>query len=655
MSESLVKIKEIIKNNQLKNDEFRHFVLQGGAGSGKTESLKDIISYISENFPNKKVACITHTNVASNEIESRVGSNPNFTFSTIHSFLTSLISNFNKNIKEVIHIIYCIEKVNEEDHKLYKKSLEKFNSKQFTINNKNGEPPIKKRDYDQNPSKYNLELNQKIEILNKQINKIIQSKNYKDISYSQTRFDSLDNMSYSHDSLLIIAYELCNKFKILPKIISDKYDFIFIDEYQDTNEIIIDLFLNLLPANKDTTIGMFGDSMQGIYDDGIGDLNEKIKIERINKEDNYRCSQEVIKFINHIRTDEIEQKLALKKGEEIEDRSGKVTFYYSIYGNKPTTYSSSHDKNNYLSKLETIINEVKKKFNGDKPKILMLTNKSISQEVGFSNLYSTFSNRYTEVKEEIEKELSKLLVSDLVELCRLYTIKKFNPIILHLKKNGFQINSVQDKQTISSHFKYLLNEDISISEAIDYSIENKIINESDTYKNYINKKNLYIKEFNDNEENLKLEHLFKNGSNTRKRLMDNHNLEISDEKFNEFSKSLKKKDFYIDLFSKKMKLYEAINYYNYLNEETEYITMHKTKGSGIQNVIVILDEYFWNKYNFKSIYDSSIESSKRIKNQKLFYVASSRTINQLSIIRLIKDKSEESIMKEYFKECEIVE
>lgn len=81
--------------------------------------------------------------------------------------------------------------------------------------------------------------------------------------------------------------------------------------------------------------------------------------------------------------------------------------------------------------------------------------------------------------------------------------------------------------------------------------------------------------------------------------------------------------------------------------------MHKTKGSGIENVIVVLDEYFWNKYNFKSIYDSSIDENKRYENQKLFYVASSRTINNLAIVRMIENEKEVEIMKKYFRNCKI--
>ena len=131
------------------------------------------------------------------------------------------------------------------------------------------------------------------------------------------------------------------------------------------------------------------------------------------------------------------------------------------------------------------------------------------------------------------------------------------------------------------------------------------------------------------------------------------NEEITEEEFNDFEKALKKKTFYIDLFSHRLKFNEVINYFKYLNEETEYITMHKTKGSGIENVITILEEYFWSKYNFKSIYDTSVNSEIRYKNQKLFYVASSRAIKNLAIVRLIEDENEETMLMDYFKKCEI--
>ena len=87
-------------------DNKKSFVLQGGAGSGKTETLKELLIYINQTNPKAKVMCITHTNVAVNEILSRTGNA--FPVSTIHSFLNSLIKDYKKNIHTVIGELFYI-------------------------------------------------------------------------------------------------------------------------------------------------------------------------------------------------------------------------------------------------------------------------------------------------------------------------------------------------------------------------------------------------------------------------------------------------------------------------------------------------------------------------------------------------------------------
>lgn len=111
--------KEIIPIEQIKNciRNKQSFVLQGGAGSGKTETLKQTLEFISENFPTKKIACITHTNLAVDEIKSRVIGD--YTICTIHSFLYSLIKNFKKNIHQVIFEIFKINKIDRQDLMTY--------------------------------------------------------------------------------------------------------------------------------------------------------------------------------------------------------------------------------------------------------------------------------------------------------------------------------------------------------------------------------------------------------------------------------------------------------------------------------------------------------------------------------------------------------
>ncbi|MCF6142346.1 AAA family ATPase [Flavobacterium sp. K77] len=654
MSNAIEQIKTIIESNQLKDETFKNFVLQGGAGSGKTESLKELISFISDKYPDAKIACITHTNVAVDEIKKRVGDK--YDISTIHSFLNSLIKNYKRNIKQILNHIFCLSEEEITNHDDYKKRYEKYSKKTFLINNKISAKVIGKRDYDKGPEIFNFDLLSKIKSLNEQIVQIISEKDQNTIGYNETKFDSFEDLTFSHDSLLTIAYKLCEKYDLLSKIISDKYDFIFIDEYQDTNPLIINLFLGLLPKSKKTTIGLFGDSMQGIYDDGIGDVNQLIEsraLHKVDKDDNYRCSVGVISFINQLRNDSIEQKLALKIGENETNRNGKTKLFYKIIGKKPNAFSSQEDKQLYVDQLNSFIIEIKNELKFSASKLLMLTNKSISSELGFSNLYNTFNDRFTDVKDEIEKELAKIQILEIVELTNYYNSKNYNPLLVALKKNGFVIKTIEDKEKVTNCFGELTKGTKSLSETLQYCYENKLIRKSERAANYEKNKNKFLAEFNGNQNFLDLETLYCEGINTVSRLQKDKDIEISQEKFDDFIYNFRKKKFFEELFSEKIKLKDVFNYINYLNEESDYITMHKTKGSGIENVIVVLDEYFWNKYNFKSIYDDSAAQERRLMNQKIFYVACSRAIKDLVIIRLVEDESEENMLLEYFKNCEI--
>lgn len=344
---SIEKIKEVIDNNQKPQLKFENFVLQGGAGSGKTESLKKTLEFITENHPDKKGVCITLTNVAVEEIKARVGEKNNFIVSTIHSFLNDLIKDYKKNIHEVIFEIFKVEKIireeliagdneteyNKNEHENFKKLNGKHSRMLFTTTGDKTPKVTGKREYDKEPILYNTQLNQDIEKLNEIILTEIKAIDYNKVRYNETRYNNFKELSFGHDELLHITSLLFKKHELLGKIVSDKFDFILIDEYQDTNEKIVDIFLNSIPKNNKTTIGFFGDSMQGIYDDGIGDVEREIKegkLIKIEKEDNFRCSDKVIDFINTIRNDGLKQELVLKDLETVVDRKGDVKLYYTI-------------------------------------------------------------------------------------------------------------------------------------------------------------------------------------------------------------------------------------------------------------------------------------------------------------------------------------
>src|SRR5208283_5462960 len=81
-------------------DQRRSFLLEAGAGAGKTYSLIQALRYLIEQQGSKllrqhqHVACITFTNVAVEEIQSRTDRHQAVLSSTIHAFCWSMIKDF---------------------------------------------------------------------------------------------------------------------------------------------------------------------------------------------------------------------------------------------------------------------------------------------------------------------------------------------------------------------------------------------------------------------------------------------------------------------------------------------------------------------------------------------------------------------------------
>lgn len=94
----------------------KSFVLSGGAGSGKTHSLKEVINSIYGSNPNAKIACITFTEVASNEIAERCkNTDRNLWVSTIHKFLWENIKNYKPQLKKELIELIKADKISYHD------------------------------------------------------------------------------------------------------------------------------------------------------------------------------------------------------------------------------------------------------------------------------------------------------------------------------------------------------------------------------------------------------------------------------------------------------------------------------------------------------------------------------------------------------------
>lgn len=330
MGEELKQIMQHIHDNH-------HFLLSGGAGSGKTYTLVQAIKQIISEYPTALIACITYTNAAVKEIESRVN-HENLRVSTIHDFLWNCIGNFQNELRDSI-----IELINNE-------KLPRVTNVAIPVDN----------------------------------SLFIKDGNVLPIQYKE--YVRIKDGIISHDEVIMVASYMFAKYPKLCDIVTGSYPFILIDEYQDTNPLVIDIFLNYFAkhTSRQCRIGFFGDSMQAIYDDGIGDIDLYKypigSVYEVKKEQNRRSPKAVIDLANNIRLDDLTQ----HPSEDItapnmldgQIKAGRVLFLYSQIDSV-----SIDNVRSYLIK-----NEGWNFDNIQGTKELNLTHNLISEKAGFHTL-----------------------------------------------------------------------------------------------------------------------------------------------------------------------------------------------------------------------------------------------------------------------------
>ena len=130
--------------------------------------------------------------------------------------------------------------------------------------------------------------------------------NYKKMAHIYDKYQNylLNNNLIDFDDLLLLTYEILNKNEDLTKEISNKYQYIMVDEYQDTNEIQLLLLKKLCSTHNN--ICVVGDDDQSIY--GFRGANHKniLEFERdfnakvIKLELNYRSTNQILNAANSL-------------------------------------------------------------------------------------------------------------------------------------------------------------------------------------------------------------------------------------------------------------------------------------------------------------------------------------------------------------------
>ena len=586
----LEKIAKCIEDNN-------NFLLSGGAGSGKTYSLVQTINLIKEKYDNKTIACITYTNVAVNEIKERVINNKDFVVSTIHDFLWENIKNYQNELKNCL-----VELINSEEIKVKEKNIS--------------------NDYFKN------------------IN--IQYKEYLDIAKG----------IISHDEVILVSNKMYRDYKVLCDILKDKYDFILVDEYQDTSKLVIEILLDSLKkSNKKNIIGFFGDSMQSIYNDGVGDLDTYIsnkEITEVQKIQNRRNPINVINLANIIRTDGLRQEPSKdQKAPNMEDgkvKLGEIKFIYSDY-----VIDYEELKNNKVFKDW--------KFENSKnTKELDLTHNLIAARAGFGNLMEIYDkDPILQLKRELIKEIKDdeiidenatfeeiisrypkmnnkvLLIKSDEEKNKLFNMIKDQPF-KKIRKMYFSKDSLIDDKKLSSEEverkgrkrDSLIGQLFKIQKLIrlyDAKKYNEFIKIIDYPIHRIEDKKLVNEKIN------KLKETQKDTIEEMINLADQLEIVKKDDNFNLF---IENNEYLYDRV-KELPYSEFENLFNYIEGYTPFSTQHKVKGAEFDNVLVILDNGRWNQYNFQNLFTLGGNEKVLKRTQKIFYVCCTRAKEKLYV------------------------
>ena len=324
---------EIKKNNK--------HLINAPAGSGKTTYKREQLKSICLNSPKSKILCITYTNRAADELKKNLDSE-NITVNTIHSYINDLISPFYSH-KETLDLYWEIygQKINER------------------IMN------VANDDHIRESNEHYIERYG-------ELTENIIRKNLSTVSYGEMPFTSLYTGKLSHDDLLMFANRLIKRYPVLLRKIGDKYNYIFIDEYQDTSGYILDIFYDAVKDRESVQLYLLGDRMQQIYQNYDGSFEEKLKefdtSDRL--EINFRSIERIVSILNKIYNDRFfEQQPSENNIGVTPDVAPQVIFTSNV--------------KDLVCKLQNTYPEIL---------TLYLMNKEKYEEIGANNLYHAYEN-----------------------------------------------------------------------------------------------------------------------------------------------------------------------------------------------------------------------------------------------------------------------
>ena len=268
-------------------------LILAGAGSGKTRTITYRIAHMIENvgISPYSILAVTFTNKAAKEMRERVEELVGdvakaCTISTFHSFGMRLLRMYGKEVGYNSNFtIY-----DTDDQKRIVKAILK--GQNLSING----IKLTERDLVSMISKIKEQIKtlDEYSVMNKQIVEV----------YDKYNRALLESNAMDFSDILLNTYKLLQKPEILEKV-QNKYKYIMIDEYQDTNNLqykIIDLI-----ARKSSNLCVVGDENQSIYGFRGANILNILNFETnynnakiIKLEENYRSTTTILDAANEL-------------------------------------------------------------------------------------------------------------------------------------------------------------------------------------------------------------------------------------------------------------------------------------------------------------------------------------------------------------------
>lgn len=592
-------------------DENRSFSVVAGAGSGKTTSLVRALDYIRTKAgkqlyrDGQKIVCITYTNRAVDVISERLGWDDLFVISTIHSFLWGEIKRFVDDIK------LCLRET------LIPAQIKKYKERD---NGGNSQRAVKARE--------------KFAILTANLDDL---ESVHDFKYDQTsNFSDYAEGQLSHNDIIDISSLMISKNQILQKIIGQKYPYIFIDEAQDTFEKMIEAFNIVCEREGLPLVGYFGDPMQQIYSDRMGDFEAPDGSLEITKEENFRSTPQVIELLNAFRQDV--QQTAAGNNTDIEG-SVELILVQAENPEAPKNRYSTEQLDRVATKFDEII-ETWGWHKRDDVKLLFLARQMIARRLGFEELHTLFTGEYSSFrsKEDYETGEHFLLKPFLITIWPLienYRQKDMRSVMKILRENSPAFNPEG------------FNAEKSLKEMLDLA-------------------NLLVEELTERWESDNLGTILRFARdnqlcNLSDQLLDDLDRDPMEDEYNSDEYSEDKGRWLADRFFV-MDTLQIPPYIGFVKDNTPFSTQHGVKGEEYPNVVVLFDdiEAAWNLYSFSKMLTPETvgegTEGQQERSKKLAYVCFSRAEVNLKIILFTPDPQAartELIEAEIFKKGQV--